>query len=434
MKNKSAQYLIIGNSTAAIGAVEGIRKIDVKTPITLISKETYHTYSRPLISYLLAGEVDEEHMYYRPQDFYEKNTVETCLGTEVAGIDSESRAVHTAEGDKISFEKLLIATGGRPFVPPIDGTDAEGVFTYTSWNDAKAVERCIKERTQNTSLIKAVVIGAGLIGIKSAEALNARGVKVCMVELAERVLPLALDEHGSELAASALKDAGVELRCGTTVERILTREGRVSGAMLKTGDEVPCDLIIIAIGVVPEIDLVKDTSINAERGILIDNHCETSVKGIYAAGDVAQGKDALTDQRRTIPIFPNAYRQGNVAGVNMAGGAADCDNAFAMNSVEIFGLPTISVGLSTASGEGFEVIEKRNGDAHHYKRLVLQDNRIVGALFVGDVDRAGIITGLVRERVDVSGIRELLLTDEFGLISLPSDYRKHVVKGEGIEV
>ncbi len=429
MKQK-AKHLIIGNSTAAVGAVEGIRKLDREAPIVLLSKEPYHTYSRPLISYLLAGEVDEERMYYRPRDFYERNRVDARLGVEAVAVDPEARVAKTARGDEIAFERLLIATGGRPFVPPLEGSDAAGVFTFTSRDDAKAVGAYIEEMGAR----KAVVIGGGLIGIKSAEALDARGLEVLMVELADRLLPLALDAKGSELATASLRDARVELECGTTVKRILVEDGAVSGVALKTGREVACNLVIVAIGVVPNADIVRGTAIETDQGILIDDRCETSVEGIYAAGDVTQGKDALSGRSRPIPIFPNAYRQGRTAGTNMAGGEAHVDAAFAMSSVEVFGLPTISVGLATASGEEYEILARRDDAARTYKRLVLRDGRIVGALFVGDIDRAGIVTGLIRERVHVSGIRDLLLSDEFGLISLPAEYRKHVVKGEGIEV
>ncbi len=430
MKSDSAKYVIVGNSTAAIGAVEGIRRLDHETPIMLVSKEPYHTYSRPLISYLLAGEVDEERMHYRPPDFYERNGVDARLGAEVVNIDPEARAVQTAGGDRIAFTKLLIAVGGKPFLPELKGADAEGVFTFTSWDDAKAIGEYLQKREPKRS----VVLGGGLIGIKAAEALHARGLNVIMVELAGRLLPLALDEQASALAADALGNAGVDLECGTTVERILVEDGTVSGVVLKTGREIACDLVIVAIGVVPNVEVVGGTAIETDRGILVDDWCKTNAEGIYAAGDVTQGRDSLTGQSRPIPIFPNAYRQGSVAGVNMAGGDARAEALFAMNSVEVFGLPTISVGLATAEGEGYEVLARSDEEARTYRRIVLENGRVVGALFVGDIDRAGIVTGLIRERVDVSNIKDLLLSDEFGLISLPAEYRKHVVKGNGTEV
>jgi NAD(P)H-nitrite reductase large subunit len=255
-----------------------------------------------------------------------------------------------------------------------------------------------------------------------------------MVELADRVLPLALDGTGSEMAAGAMAEAGVELLCGTTVERFRAEGSAVAGATLASGREIDCGMAVLATGVVPELGPFENSGVEVDRGILVDERCRTSVPGVYAAGDVAQGTDALSGVSRPIPIFPNAHRQGRVAGVNMAGGAARVGAAFAMNSVEVFGLPTISAGLATADGDGFEVLSRLGPDARAYRRIVLREGRVVGALFVGDIDRAGIFTGLIRHGVDVSRARDLLLTDEFGLLSLPREYRKHVVTGEGIEV
>ena len=441
MKSDRAKYLIIGNSTAAVTGVESIRRLEAEAPIVLVSKEPYHTYSRPLISYLLAGDVDEEQMYYRSRGFYRRNRVDARLGVEAVGIDVRRRVVKTKEGGKIAFEKLLIATGGRPFMPDINGlTNASpdgakaaptaGVFTFTSWDDAKAVGRYIDECSPR----RAVVVGGGLIGVKVAEALGARGLDVLVVELADRLLPVMLDEKGSELAAGALQDAGVELECGTIVKRAAIEKGTVSGVTFDSGREAGCEMVIIAVGVVPDTRLVSNTGIKTDRGILINDHCETSAGGIYAAGDVAQGTDTLTGQSRPIPIFGQAYRQGWVAGSNMAGSDARVDAAFGMNSMGVFGLPIISVGLAAASGDEYDILTQCDDEARTYRRIVLKDGRVVGAVFVGDIDRAGILTGLIRERVDVSGIRNLLLSDQFGLISLPAEYRKHVVKGEGIEV
>jgi NAD(P)H-nitrite reductase large subunit len=164
MKTDSTRYLILGNSTAAVGAVEGIRKVDPDGGLVLVSREPYHTYSRPLISYLLAGEVDEERMHYRPLDFYERNNIDARLGVEAVCVDPTARAVELSDGNRIVFEKLLVATGGRPFVPSLEGGDADGVFTFTSWDDAKAIGEYVERHGPE----RALVVGGGLIGVKAA--------------------------------------------------------------------------------------------------------------------------------------------------------------------------------------------------------------------------------------------------------------------------
>ncbi len=431
MTTNKTPYLIVGNSTAAMGGVAGIRSRDAERPITIVARETEHVYSRPLISYFLAGKVDEDGMFHRPADFYEKSGVRTMLGVEVTGIDTEARAVRTSEGELLEFEKLLIATGGHPLVPSdVSGRDADGVFTFTTWADARRIGDFIEAH----DVRRAVVVGGGLIGLKSMEALAERGLDVTVVELASRMLSATFDQTASDIAQHHLAERGVEVRCGTTVSSISSGGGRVTGVALRDRSSVPCGLVIFAIGVVPDTSIVAGTEIATDRGILVDDTMQTNAPGIYAAGDVAQATKRLSGEKRALPIFPVAFRQGVVAGSHMAGGARPYEGGLAMNSVDVFGLPTISVGITSPEGDEHEVLSARDDAEPSYRKIVLRDNRIVGAIFIGRIDRAGIVTGLIREGVDIAGFKDLLLTDEFGLISLPTEYRKHVVSGMGIEV
>ncbi len=425
-------YLIIGNSTAAVAAVEGIRSVDPERPITLISREPEHTYSRPLISYLLAGQVDEQQMFYRRPDFYSENRVEPLLGVEVTGLDPESRCVETSDGRRFGYEKLLIATGGTPILPgDVDGAGSEGVFTFTTWEDVRGIEAYMGEH----AVRRVVVVGGGLIGLKAVEAFAELGLHVTVVELAERILAAGFGPTAGRLAARHLRRHGVAVRCETTVRRIETDGGAVSGVELRDGEHVECRLVIFAIGVLPNTQIAWGTRIHTDRGLLVDRGMRTNVEGVYAGGDVAQAPDLLGRGKRTIPILPNAYRQGWIAGCNMAGADSTYPGGLAMNSVEIFGLPTMSVGLtSPAAGDGCEVLKALDEEEPSYRKVVVRDGRVLGAVFIGKVDRAGIITGLIKQGVDVSEFKDVLVTDRFGLLSLPREYRKHVVSGAGIEV
>ncbi len=423
-----SKYLIIGNSVAAVAAVSGIREVDPAGSITLVAKEEHHTYSRPLITYLLGGKVDEAQMLYRPADWYEKAGVNAMLGTEIVSVDPQAHTVETADGETLGYEKLLIATGGTPIVPPdLQGTDAEGVFTFTSLDDADAIKEYIEDR----GVQSAVVIGGGLIGLKSVEALLALDIDTTVVELADRMLSSTFDETASLLAQKRLREAKVEVRCETTASELLAENGRVVGAKLTDGDTIPADLVIFAIGVFPAICIIEGTEIEVDRGILVDDRMQATAEDVYAAGDVAQARALLCGTQRCIAIFPNAYRQGEIAGRNMAGDDATWDGGLVMNSVTVVDVPTISVGVTEALGEDYAVLSELDEDAYTYRKIVLEGDRIVGAVFVGEIDRAGIITGLIREQVDVSDIRELLLSDDFGLISLPADYRQRVLSGTG---
>lgn len=426
-----SHYLIIGNSAAATGAIEGIRAVDSTNPITLISREPHHVYSRPLISYFLAGCVEESRMWYRPPDFYEKNGVQALLGVEAKRIDVRGRHVLTSGGDSLTFDKLLIATGGRPVLPM--GTacaGVEGIFSFTTLGDILEIRGFMEK----SAVRRAAVIGGGLIGIKATEALISLGVKVTVVELADRILASVFDETASRLALEFMERAGVRVMCGTTMAGIEDRRGKVTGIVLESGTRIPCDMVIVAIGVVPDVSVLEGTSIAVDRGILVDSFMRTSAEEIYAAGDVAQTPDLLSGERRNIPIFPNAYRQGYVAGNNMAGRRRMYEGAMSMNAVDVFGLPVISVGITNPRGKEYEIISRLDEKAFSYKKMVLRNDRIVGAIFAGEIDRAGIITGLIKEKIKVTGFKDLLLTESFGLISLPVDYRKYIVSGMGIEV
>jgi NAD(P)H-nitrite reductase large subunit len=349
---------------------------------------------------------------------------------EVAGLDTAGRTVLCADGARVSFEKLLLATGGTPIRPPIPGLDCRGVFSFTTWADQRAVDEYL---SQHGAARGAVVLGGGLIGLKTVEALVARGIPVTIVELADRILSATFDRQASRLAEKSLAKAGVGIRTDTTVENVLSEDGVITGVQLAGGQQLACGLLIVAIGVRPDLTLVKDTDIRTDRGVLVDDRLSTNVPGIYAAGDVAQGLDALLGAPRPIPILPTAARQGRIAGTNMAGGCASYEGGVPMNAVDVVGLPTISVG-QTVEAAGDEVMARLDEQASTYRKLVIRGNRLIGAIFIGHIERAGIFTGMIRSRLDVSGFKHLLLDDQFGLLSLPADYRAHMVSGAGIEV
>jgi NAD(P)H-nitrite reductase large subunit len=431
------RYVIIGNSAAAVGAIEAIRQHDTENPITVISDETHRVYSRPLVCHLLGGLVGDERMYYRPPGFYEQHGVEPMLGVRATAINTQEKKVSLAGGGAVSYDRLLLAVGGKPFVPPVAGVDMDGVFTFTRWEDAQAVDRYIREHEVRTAL----VVGGGLIGMKAAKALMARGIRLTIVELADRILSTSFDHTASRLAESILRRAGTEVITGTTVKEIVGKDGHVDYAILQNGEKADCDLVILGIGVRPNLDLIlpepeKRTGIKVNRGILVDAHMRTCVPGVYAAGDCVETHDILLNVTLPIAIWPNAARQGHVAGYNMAGVEKTYEGGFPMNSEDIAGVPAIAVGLTDPKEheEEYDILEKYDRAAQTYKRLVLHGNRLVGAICVGDIDRVGIYTGLIRDRADVTPFKEHLLSGSFGLISLPKEYRKHMVVGEGIVV
>lgn len=426
---KKSKYVIAGNSAAAVAAIESIRKVDREGEITVISKEPYLSYSRPLVTYLLAGVVNENKMLYRDKEFYKKFEVELTLGEEAVDISPERKIVKLSNGEEIMYEKLLIATGGTPIFPATKGNNLRGVFTFTSWDDAKRVDEYIK--TENVEY--AVVVGGGLIGLKTSEALIARKIKLTIIELADRVLSATFDRKASDLVEKKLKEVGCEIRAKTTVGEILGKE-KVEGVVLQDGTRLDCQMVIFAIGVRPNSEIAKNAGLKVNKGIITDGRMRTSAPDIYAAGDVAEAYDSLLGVNRQIAIWPTAYWQGAIAGANMTGKDERYGGAFAMNSVEICGLPTISVGITDPKDPGYEILERYNGEKLVYKKIVLRDDKVVGAIFIGKIDRAGIFTNMIKEKIDVGTFKNSLLNDDFGLAWFPKEFRKHMVVGEGIEI
>ncbi len=423
MRGMDMHYVIIGNSAAAIGAVEGIRKLDREGRITLISDEAYHTYSRPLISYYLAGKIEESQLIYREPDFYVKNSVDTILGTKVVQIDCGNQEVVLENQDRLRYDRLLIAAGGKPFIPQIEGLDKKGIYSFLKLDDVKQIGNICTEG------VKAVVIGAGLIGLKAAEALGELKVEVTVVELADRVLSTILDQTAAEMVQKHLELHGINFILNNTVKSF-NGEENVCSVTLNDETIVECDFAVTAIGVIPNTGIVGGTPIQTNRGIAVDRFMRTNIQDVYAAGDICEGFDSLHNMNRVIPILPGAYMQGETAGQNMAGGSVEYAGGFAMNSIGFFGLPMITAGIGTPDCEGYEIMVSSVPENGIYKKVVLKDDKICGFIYLGNIDRVGILTNLIKERVDVSTFRDGILTDSFGLASFPGEYRKNKMLGE----
>lgn len=422
--------VIIGNSATAVGAVEAMREHDQCAEIVMISEEPHMIYSRPMLDHYLAGKIARNRLAYRNSDFYAQHNVTPMLSTRVASIDTAGHKVVTARGQEIAYDKLLVCTGGTPIVPPVAGANTGGVCTFTRLDDVDD----IMTACESGAVKHAVVVGGGMIGIKATDALVRRGISVSMVELAPRILGAALDETASELMTELLSEAGVDVLTGNTVTDVESTNGRISGVMLRDGRHVDCQLMIFGIGVRPNTEIVRDSDIKVNRGIVVDRFMRTTAPDVYAAGDVAEAYDLVVDMNRTVAIWPNAYRQGAIAGAHMVGAEAEDKGGVAMNAIEVHGVAAIAIGNSNMSGDGYEVLSSLDKQNNRYKRLVIEDDHLVGAILVNNINRAGIYTGLIRHKLDISGIHKELLSDGFGLLSLPDRYRKHIVTGQGIEV
>jgi NAD(P)H-nitrite reductase large subunit len=419
-----AKYVVVGASAAGIGAVEAIREIDQTGTITMISDETCAHYSRPMISDLVSGKADTEKMKCRSDKFWKENNIEALTGKKATTLNLTEKTVQLDSGEKVAYEKLLIATGGKPFVPKMEGSDKDGVFTFTTIGDAQR----LATKIDSINAKAAVVIGAGLIGISVTEALMKRGLKVTMVELQEKILSLLLDAKGSDIVEDVIRKAGVNIITGQSVQKILGKpdnEGAVGGVILTKGDQVPCDLVIVAIGVVPRTELVAGTAVKTNRGIVVDCMMQTNVPDVYASGDVAEAYDFIMNQNRLLPLWPLAVLEGQVAGYNMAGKKTNYTGGTNMSSLKYFGIPIVSIGLANAKEDpALEVLVKQDPEHNVYKKIVLKNNVIVGLTLVNCIERAGVLFYLIKNAINVKKFKQKLLEDDFSWATLPTGLQR----------
>jgi NAD(P)H-nitrite reductase large subunit len=414
-----AKYLIVGGSAAGIGAVEAIREVDQTGSVTIISEEPCPQYSRPMISDLVSGKADFHKMKCRTDGFWKENNIEALTDKKATALNLTEKTVQLESGEKVAYEKLLLATGGKPFVPKMEGSDKDGVFTFTTIKDAQR----LAAKIDSINAKAAVVIGAGLIGISVTEALMKRGLKVTMVELQEKILSLLLDAKASDLVEDVVKKAGVDIVTGQSVQKILGKpgnEGVVGGVVLTKGDQVPCDLVIVAIGVVPRIELVTGTAVKTNRGIVVDDMMQTNVPDVYASGDVAEAYDFIMDQNRLLPLWPLAVLEGQIAGYNMAGKKTKYMGGTNMSSLKYFGIPIVSIGLANPKEDpALEVLVQNDAGRNVYKKLVLKNNVIVGLTLVNCIEHAGVLFYLMKNTINVKKFKQKLLADDFSLATLP---------------
>ncbi len=405
-------YVIIGNSAAAVGCIEGIRQLDRTGSITVISNEPYHTYSRPLISYLLYGKTDEQRMKYRPDDFYEQNNCTALLGKTVVKIDKDKKAVQLDDGSAVSYDKLLVATGSKPFVPPMQGLDkVKNQFTFMTLDSAKALDAAI------TPDCRVLIIGAGLIGLKCAEGIRRKVGSITVVDLADRILPSILDAEGSAMMQKHIEGHGVRFVLGDSVKEFTKNK-----AVLNSGKSLEFDILVLCVGVRPNTELVKEAGGTVNRGIATDEYCRTDLADVYAAGDCAESVDITDGTNKVLALLPNAYMQGECAGLHMAGADKPYDRAIPMNAIGFFGYHIITAG----SYQGEEYV-KRDGTS--YKKLVTRDNLLVGYILLGNVERAGIYTALIRDKKPLDTFDYKLIREKPQLMAFSRKERAQKLAG-----
>lgn len=396
-------YVILGVGAAGITAAETIRQYEKEAAIVMISEDE-HVHSRCMLHKYISGERDEKTLSFVPETFFDDKNIYWIKGKRVERIDTEGQNVILEDSNKIHYDKLLIATGADSFIPPVgDFRTADNVFGLRNLSDAQRI------RTLGEHAERILVIGAGLVGLDAAYGFLEQKRDVTVVEMADRILPLQLDACAAKEYQQRFEDAGCRFLLGRKAMKTeLSGSNEVTSVILDDETRIPCDLIIVAAGVRPAIACVSGSGIEAERSITVDETMRTSCPDVYAAGDVTG----------LAGIWPNAMKQGAVAGANMCGVKQQYIDRYAMkNTINFFGLTTLSLGRGT-SQEGDEVIIRE--DRNHYKKAIIRDGKLDSITLQGDIGYSGIYQYLIKNGVELGDkkdrIFELSFADFYGVL------------------
>lgn len=395
-------HVILGAGPAGVIAAETIRKHAPADRITLVGDEPEPPYSRMAIPYLLIGDIDERGTYLRKSDDHLKALRVDAVRAKATGVDSGRRTVALDNGQSLTYDRLLIATGSHPVRPPIAGMDLPGVHPCWTLEDARA----IMKRAQPGARV--LQMGAGFIGCIIMEALKQRGVQLSVVEMGDRMVPRMMGPTAGGMIKDWCERQGVKVYTGTKVESI---EG---GAPLKVrlsgGQVVEADLVISATGVRPAIGFLKDSGITCLLGVLTDEHLQTNVPGVYAAGDCAEAFDKVSGKTIVSAIQPNAAEQARVAALNMVGRPTSLKGVTQINVLDTLGMISSSFGNweGVAGGEHVELTDQAAG---RHLSLQFQGDVMVGCNSVGWTDHVGVMRGLVEGQVKLGDWKDKLKAD-----------------------
>ena len=403
------KHVILGNGPAGVIAAETIRQYQPNDEIILLGAEPEPPYSRMAIPYLLVGDIQEQGTYLRKSKSHFKNLNIQEMHGIAQHVNSTQKEVTLADGKKISFDRLLIATGSHPVKPDIVGMNLPGVHSCWTLEDARAILQLAKP------CARVLQMGAGFIGCIILEALASRGVNLTVVEMGNRMVPRMMTEGAGSMIKKWVESKGVVVHTDTKVQAIALTDAAASKASplkvtLSNGNVIEVDLVISATGVKPNIEFLKSSGLEMNKGVLVNQQMQTSVPNIYAAGDVTESLDFSTGQRIVNAIQPNAAEQARVAGANMAGAKSESQGALQINVLDTLGLISSSFGQWWGI-EGQDHVELKDAQNFKYLRLEFHDDVLIGATSCGLTEHVGALRGLIQTRTRLGSWKEQLMRD-----------------------
>jgi NAD(P)H-nitrite reductase large subunit len=412
------QYLLVGNGPAGWAAAEAIRQRDSQASITLLSQEGTDFYSRPGLAYLLTGDLPEQQLFARTDEDFRRLNLHR-LAARVVGVDPARKQIRLLDGRWLTYDALLLATGAQAIRPQVEGIDLQGVVTLDTLADARHILRLARRAR------RAVVVGGGITALELAEGLVARGVQTHYLLRKDRYWGNVLDPEESALVEARLEHDGIRLHRRTDLLRVIGRKGKVVAVETSTG-EIRAEILAVAIGIAPRAELARECGARVGRGILVDRFMQTSLPGIYAAGDVAEVLDPATGRTVLDSLWWIAMEQGRCAGLNMAGAGVAYQRPPAFNVTRIGGITTTILGavgqgridedlLAIARGDSEswrvqpDALAVEAGEALSRTRLLLGEQTILGAVVMGDQALSRPLQHLIRQQVDITPVRQRLL-------------------------
>ena len=380
--------VILGNGAAGLSALSRFRAIDTDSQLTLISAESETAYSRVLLPYYLRRKIPYENLFIRRPEDYEKLGVKTEFGVGVSRVDTEASKLTLENGRSVDYDKLLIATGSRPFLPPIEGLAGTNVVHLWTLRDTEQLDTLFQPGR------RALVLGSGFIALQAAWAAQQRGLQVTVYELLPRIMPTILDGRGAELLQRIVEEHGIEVRTGIQTEGVDRSKTGVLTVHSKNHPPLEVDLIIVGAGVRPNIEFLSGSPVRIDRGILVDEYMQTNVSGIYAAGDVARGPTSFGETHQTHALWPTAVEHGTIAGENLAGRRIPYQGSLNMNVTEMFGITVASMGKFIEEAGDSPHLTGEPGSSR-YLKIVLREGVPVGAVAMGGAEDA-VILGRLR--------------------------------------
>jgi nitrite reductase (NADH) large subunit len=392
--------VIIGSGLAGTLAAKTLRELDPEVEIEVIGEETHPYYPRPNLIEFVAGRLPFDKLFAFPPDWNSRQRIEIHLGQKVVQIAPGEKKVRTEAGRSFGYDALLLANGSRAAIPPLKGSDQKGVFVFRTLDDALAILEYLKGHP------RAAVLGGGLLGLEIARAVKSAGADVRVVEFFDRLLPRQLDAAGAAILKGQIEKMGIAVRLGTVTEEI-RGSGDVAGLKFQGGDEWDADMVIVAAGVKPETGAAREAGLAVNRGIVADDLLRSSAPHIFVAGDAAEHRGSVYG------IIPASFEQSRTAAYNMLGIDKPYAGTIPSSTLKVAGLSVTSVGLVNPAESGYEVLAREIPEEGIYKKIVLKDGLLVGAIWMGTKKGVAEVSRLVSLNKNVGHRKKDLLEDEF---------------------